>query len=394
MPNRPRVLLLDDGELAPVERMLRKMDVECQRLTGSEIGRRVAGPTDLLITAGRRTLNAMPEIELDPDAQAPVWVCIHGQDFLPMRERLREMGVHYLLQNALDEDSRRRFVRELLRVGAERRSTPRLPVGGEVEYGLERPQHSGRLVELAVDGCRILTQERVAPGEVMVVRLPAALADGRALELGGRVVREPEPTLHAGHAVHATPIRFEALDETRRALLESAIRGERIGTRLTVLAARPEPAAPPAPHEAPPPAYEATETDGGEVDDRDVYRLRAARHAYDRPVQVLGADGAWLGCDLSLTGLRIEGGAGLEDDARVTVALYGASREEPVVVAARVVRGHDGGGVALTFEALGPTEAAGLRRLLERAPALDALDRPDPAAGRMVVAELRDAARA
>ena len=58
------------------------------------------------------------------------------------------------------------------------------------------------------------------------------------------------------------------------------------------------------------------------------------------------------------------------------------------------MRGHNGGGVALTFEALGPTEAAGLRRLLERAPALDALDRPDPAAGRMVVAELRDAARA
>ncbi|MEZ4291236.1 MAG: PilZ domain-containing protein [Myxococcota bacterium] len=191
--------------------------------------------------------------------------------------------MHYLLQNALDEDRGVASCGSSCAVGAERRSTPRLPVGGEVEYGLERPQHSGRLVELAVDGCRILTQERVAPGEVMVVRLPAALADGRALELGGRVVREPEPTLHAGHAVHATPIRFEALDETRRALLESAIRGERIGTRLTVLAARPEPAAPPAPHEAPPPAYEATETDGGEVDDRDVYRLRAARHAYDRP---------------------------------------------------------------------------------------------------------------
>ena len=250
------------------------MDADVSRLQGAEIGSRVDTPTDLLITAGKRTLQSMPELVPALSAEdGPVWVCIHNQDFLPMRERLCEMGVHYLLQNALDEDSRQRFMSQLLRKGAERRRIARLPLGGEIEYGTDTPNESGKLVELAVDGCQILTRSAFEVDAMLSVRLPASLGGGEEFDLRGSVQREVELVSHAGHEVYLTAIRFDALDPEKRSIMESAIRGEQIGTRITALADMPEPGS-------------AEDPDDREPVDED--RRSAPRQAYGRAVQVLG----------------------------------------------------------------------------------------------------------
>jgi len=104
------ILILDDGELENVHRMRLRLGANVVRFVGPEIGESVPAPRDLRISAGRRTLQNMPSLAgCDDDAQSPIWVCVHNQDFLPMRERLCELGVHYLLLNALDEPSRERF---------------------------------------------------------------------------------------------------------------------------------------------------------------------------------------------------------------------------------------------------------------------------------------------
>jgi len=377
---RPSVLILDDGELDTVRRMLLKMDVKVKRLQSEAIRQSVPTPTDLLITSGNRTLNEMPELDppLTP-GQPPIWVCIHSQDFMPMRERMREMGVHFLLQNALDEDSRRRFLGQLLRKGVERRRNSRLPLGGEIEYGTETPSETGKLVDLAVDGCRILAQEALEPDTEILIRLPASLGGGEPLDIAGRVHREAEVVLHAGHEVYSTAIWFHALDAEECSIVESAIRGEQIGTRISALA------------ELPSSTSAGESTASGEPESAADDRRAETRHVYDRNVQVLGESEPTLGCDLSLSGVRVAECGGLEDGTRVSVALFGAPREEPIVVDAKVIRVMAGDEVALGFDSLTPAQEQWIQRLLDSSPLIDRLDQSDADAGRTIMAELREA---
>lgn len=317
-----------------------------------------------------------------------------------MRERLCEMGVHYLLQNALDEDSRRRFLLQLLRAGGERRRNQRLPLGEEIWYRAGEDDEAGRLVELSVEGCRILVPGPIEVGSNVTALLPPSLAGGSDLELTGTVLRTGEPETHAGRVLHPTVLRFDGLDASQVQLLQSIVHGERIGTRITALAGRPEPApveggpelvvAPTAvPAESP---SLTEESPASESEEAGAERRRAARHGYDGHVQVLGGAEPVLARDLSMSGVRLTGQTGLEEGAEVTVALFGAPREEPVVVEAHVVRLGTHAGAALRFGPMSPPVEAALAKILRSKPVLDALDGQDSDAGRTVIAELRQAA--
>ncbi len=372
--NRSSVLVLDDGELENVYRMLQKLGTDVVRLQGAEIGRSVPEPRDLLISAGRRTLREMPELVPSTDAASrPIWVCVHNQDFLPMRARLCEMGVHYLLQNALDERSRQRFLIQLLRKGAERRGNLRLPLGGDICYRTDAATQPGRLVELSLQGCRLLTQESFDPGTQLTALLPPALGGGNELELAGTVLRVADQESHGGHDAFVTVIQFDGLEPDQFEQLEGIIRGERIGTKITPLASPPN-------------------------QDMAANRRADARHGYDGRAKVLGFElpdpDLVLGCDLSLSGVRLSGCPGLVAGTTVTIALFGAAREEPTVLDATVVRGSQDGEVALAFDAVSPKGQRAIEKLLRAQPLLDALHQSDPNAGRTIVAEIRSAASA
>jgi len=197
------------------------------------------------------------------------------------------------------------------------------------------------------------------------------------------VQREAEPALHAGNKVFLTAICFDALEAGERLAIESAIRGERIGTRVSALAAIPGSAAEPEVDEPAEPEPEAAPED----------RRSAPRQVYGRAVQVLGEGELMLGRDLSMSGVRLEDGDGLEEGTRVCVALFGTPRDEPVVVEAIVTRARPGAEMALQFSALSSTQAQDLEKLMRATPILDALDQPTAEAGRTVVAELRESRR-
>jgi hypothetical protein len=405
MPERPSILVLDDGELDNVYQMLVELELDAVRLKGPEIKRSVEAPRDLLISAGRRTLGNMPEV-IQPEGatEKPTWVCVHNQDFLPMRQRLCERGVHYLLLNALDEDSRRRFLLQLLRAGGERRRNQRLPLGEELWYRADGDDEAGRLVELSIEGCLLLASGQLEVGSSVTLLLPPSLAGGSDVALSGNVLRRAEPESHAGRVLHPTVLRFEGLEAAQTALLESIVQGERIGTRITALAERPEAGRPNpidpgpqtvdvAPAESTPRAEEgesASEPEEGE--EGGVERRRERRHDYEGKVQVLGEEDRVLARDLSMTGVRLTGRTGLEEGAEVTVALFGAPREEPIVVSAHVVRVGEHAGAALRFGPMSEPLREALAKILRSQPILDALDGSDPEAGRTVVAELRQAA--
>jgi hypothetical protein len=161
-------------------------------------------------------------------------------------------------------------------------------------------------------------------------------------------------------------LRFDDLGVRARTALEGIARGKQIGTRLSPLARAPsspvtaelEPADAATPHN----------------------RRSAPRHAYDRRVDVLdlcdsNADSTGLGRDLSLDGIRVEGYRELESGARVTLALYAGRREEPMLVAASVVRHSGSNEVAFRFEDVNAQCKQDLESLLSGRQRLESLDR-------------------
>jgi len=384
------VLLLDDGELDRVQALLGQLGAEYRRLRGREIGRSVPMPLDLLITSGRRVLaGEMPRLQPGAEgAPAPTWVCLHNQDFLPLRQRLRELGVHFLVQAALDQESLRLFLLQLLHRGADRRRDRRLPLGGELVYRVDAGEGKARLVELSPRACRIQVGEALAPGTRVCVVLPPALAGGEELELAARVRSCGAAETRAGSQVHPLVLEFDAPEPEAAARLEALATGRQIGTRLTPLAEPPErplgvaPRAAPAaavrpgsvgPTPAPDAAEPAVPTLGGERPER----RAEPRLAWAGRVRAFTGDRTphlGLARDLSLEGVYVEGDPQLVAGARVTLALYGGLRGEPIVVEAEVVRDEGSRGAALRFDSLTPDQRHGLEKLASELPPLRALD--------------------
>ena len=234
------MLLLDDGELDHIHRMLKRLGADYVRLQNRQIRKAVEKPRDLLISSCERTLE-MPELESSEDTPLqPVWVCVHGQDFLPLRERLRELGVHFLVHAALDQESLRLFLLQLLYRGPNQRKQLRLPLGDRIECGVvDAELEVGKLVDLTSGMGRIISPSTADPGATMRIVLPEALGGKEKLELQGPVLRSAECESRAGQPAFSILVRFDGLEGEARDQVDRLVSGEQIGTRVTPLADRP-----------------------------------------------------------------------------------------------------------------------------------------------------------
>ena len=386
MSSAPSVLVLDDGELDHIHRMLKRLGVDYVRLQNRQIRGVIEKPRDVLISSCERSLE-MPQLESSEDEpHDPVWVCVHGQDFLPLRQRLRELGVHYLVHAALDQESLRLFLLQLLYRGPNRREQLRLPLGDRIQCAaFDAELEQGKLVELTSGTCRIFSPREVAPGTLMQIVLPESLGGKEKLELQGPVVRCAEGEAPAGQPAFSILIRFDDLDTEAREQVDRLVSGEQIGTRVTPLAERPpgDPAASAGAQESPAQAEDAP----------GAAPQRRPRWEYPRRVDVLNFDDmdatqTALGRDLSIGGVRIVEHEGLELGEEVTLALYAGQRDEPVVMEATVARDDGENGMALIFNAVSESQERALEKLCSGLSPLESLQEGDGEPDRVVVAKV------
>jgi len=373
----PSVLILDDGELDRLQGVLEKLGADFERLTGDDIPNEVMPPRDLLITSGRRAMT-MPHVVDPPDGNAaPFWVCIYDIDFGPLRDRLRALGVHFLIHGEVDADAVRLFLLQLLHRGAERRRCRRIPLRCEVELEVGRDCRSVELAEISGETCRFVTDRDIPGGANVTVRLPTSLTGGAQYDFEARRIRASACTLPSGEVALSIVVRFVGLEPDACAQLDRLLAGGQSGTRVTPLAEEPlmafgeeelEAAAPHTTEDPPPDPWDL---------ERDGERRSHPRQVYDRRVEALrwGDDEGpriALGKDLSLSGVRIVTSSVPQVGARVTLALYGGPREEPVVVDAEVVRVR-GAESSLRFLGLDAGARRQLENLAGERPALESL---------------------
>ena len=134
MDSRSKVLLLDDGDLFRIERMLKEFEVDLEHLRGDVIREDLEGSPDVVIATVKRILALEESVDLAGLPGKPVWIAVHSQDFLPLRVRLRKLGVHFLVQSSVGSEALRLLLAHAVYRGSEKREELRLPVGSPVKY--------------------------------------------------------------------------------------------------------------------------------------------------------------------------------------------------------------------------------------------------------------------
>lgn len=371
----PSILLIDDGELDGVQTLLERLCTDWVRCAEPGSAIELPRPRDLIISSGPRAM-AMPPLVGDT---TPIWICIYGDDFLPLREPLIALGVHYLVSQNLDPHALELFVRQLMVREGERRRVRRIPVRQEVSIEAGVDTCKGLLLELSADSC-VFACDAAIPSERRVrLRMPIQTLTGReVIDLSGSVLRSCRAVRNGGEPHHVHVFRFGSLDVESMCALQQTLSGDTLDADVTPLDSEPERDAPAADQELDGALeIELVRDVAPASEPRRAERRSRARSPYRGTVSAIRWEGeaepsAVLGRDVSMSGMRIATTPAPGIGTEVALALYGGGREEPVLVSGEVVR-VDGDGCALRFTGLGPVERKGLAAFIEGKPRLERL---------------------
>jgi len=377
MGDGPSVVLLDEeNELARIQKLVTQLGVDCVRWRGESD--EPPRPRTLLVTTGAKALKmSAPEATAGKRAGL-VWLCVHNEDFFPLRERLRERGVHYLVQLTTGDEALRLLLQQILYRGTDRRGSSRLPMDCQVEVKLSgRKPIRAKLLELSTEGCRFECGRVLERDTRLAIKIPNSLG-GLELELCGRVIRSESP--HGAN--DRVVMQMEGIGPEAREQIEAILRGDRIGTRVTPLAAIPE---------REPDAY----VDGTGIPDWEQLASAGERRRHPRrPVAQLvetvrtQADSesySVMGVELSVEGMRVVGLPAVEIGAEVRVALHSNIGAEAISLDAVVLR-DDGDSVALQFRSVSPELCEQIEALMDEKPSVE--DLQSSGADRIVMSEV------
>jgi len=137
--NIPAVLLLDDGELDDVQRILEELEVEFGRVQGGAIAPNTPHPKSLLMATPRRISAVSAIDEASGGEDPPVRVVVVDQDSKTLRDQLRQVGFDFLVRRPVHPEALRLLVmHSLYRVSRE------LPSGSKFPSRPERSRDAPR----------------------------------------------------------------------------------------------------------------------------------------------------------------------------------------------------------------------------------------------------------
>ncbi len=226
MPNRPAVVLIDDGELEDLVGTLRELDAEPVRVPGVEADGEWLWPSRLLVASARRGLALGPFTSRDK--RGCTTIAVAEDDSRTVQALARRMGFDYLVRRPVHPEALRLLLLRALYGDRERRLEPRLPIGYAVTWRARLRAHDATVAEISPGGCRLLTARRLSPGSRLSVHIPRALAGGLGLRLPGRAVRCERRAATQG-APWLLGVAFENLSERARRRLDDLLDRYAIG---------------------------------------------------------------------------------------------------------------------------------------------------------------------
>jgi len=359
MQNTPPVLIVDDGELDDVRDILADLGAEFALLRGGAIPDAIDPPSRLFIATPRRAMLAQGWKKKMKDVPLPTCVGIVAEDSNTLRSMLRRLGFQLLIRRPVNAYALRLLLLRALYAGEERRTDDRVPIGAPVAYRSGLRRRTGTIAELSRRGGRLLCDAPLAADARITLQLRVPGSE-RSLSLRARCIRASTEPVVDGH--YAVAFSFE--EKERAADVQRLLQHYRSG---------------------PAQLHAEFETEMGDGDDEmrlplaapgsDAERRKHERVVFRREVIGLSEEAATvlMGHDLSIGGMRVGGGHDLEVGRRVRLAVFGAPREEPILVRAIVARAENGG-YGLQFVDVGAESGARLEHLVAHLPSVESLE--------------------
>jgi c-di-GMP-binding flagellar brake protein YcgR len=399
--SEPGILLVDDGELDEVARVLESEGLAFTRLRGGTIPEQVAPPHELLIVTPRRLDRVRRGSPADAAPGRPTRIVAVQEDSPAMRRRLRRAGLNLLVRLVADPEIWRLVIIRALYDGSERREDLRVAVGSHVEIDSEvqtpaEAPSTTLLMDLSNRGCRLQTEHEFLEGDPIEFTIPgihaAAAGEEEALTLAGKVRRIAQAH---GSDLRTLAVVFEAnMPEESRTRLTALINRWASGPVPRDAASRTlAPTIPPCQLPSLPDLTLDDETDppvsaeaeirvelGNSIETgaaaQDAERRNQQRGRFESPIRAQSHGGSiiLIGRDLSAGGMRIESNSGLHLGDRFQLALHGPGGVEPFIVDAEIVRDDGDGGFALVFDGIDREAASELEKLVACLPDVESLD--------------------
>lgn len=350
------VLIVDDGELEDVRQILAELEVEFALLRGGAIPEKIEPPTRLFVATPRRALLAQ---HWKPDG--PTRIGVVSEDSNTLRTMLRRLGFHLLIRRPVNPYALRLILLRAIYSGEERRQDDRVAIGAPIAYRNGLFRRTGTIAELSLRGGRLLTEAPPREGARLTLQVPVPETP-RTLSLRAHVLRvSAEPVAGAQHAV-----AFTLDPKERGAELQRLLQHYRAGPAQVGAAA------------GAPPGAEAPSQLPLAAPASDAERRKHERVVFQKEVIGLSEEAATVlvGRDLSVGGMRVEGHPQLAVGMRLKLAVFGAPREEPILVRAEVTRADDGSH-GLRFVDVGPDAASRLEKLVAHLPSVEPLDQEE-----------------
>ncbi len=220
MANIPAVLILDDGELDDVQRILEELGVEFGRVRGGAIAPNTPHPKSLLMATPRRISAVSAIDEASGDEEPPVRVVVVDQDSKTLRDQLRQVGFDYLVRRPVHPEALRLLVMHSLYRGEEKRREPRVAVGLEISFQTGEIPRRATLVDLSTKGCRLISSFELEANKQVLVTLPETLGATESITLEGRILRSSYDRRIGEEGMHSAAVQFENLSTDLRHELE------------------------------------------------------------------------------------------------------------------------------------------------------------------------------
>lgn len=354
------VLIVDDGELEDVRQILAELDVEFALLRGGAIPDKIDPPSRVFVATPRRALLAQ-SWKTAPGATGPTRIGVVAEDSNTLRTMLRRLGFHLLIRRPVNAYALRLILLRAIWAGEERRQDDRVPIGAPVTYRSGLFRRPATIAELSLRGGRLLTEAPPRTGARIAFQVPVPDTT-RTLALRARVLRvSSQPVQGQQHAVAFALEKHGGVADLQRLLQHYR------GGPAQVAAAAAEASAAAARAELPLAAPSS-----------DAERRKHERVVFEKEVIGLSEEAATVlvGRDLSIGGMRVEDNPQLEVGMRLRLAVFGAPREEPILVRAEVTRADDGSH-ALRFVDVGADAAARLEKLVAHLPSVEPLDQEE-----------------
>ena len=220
MANIPAVLILDDGELDDVQRILEELQVGFGRVQGGAIAPNTPHPKSLLMATPRRISAVSAIAEASEGEDPPVRVVVVDQDSKTLRDQLRQVGFDYLVRRPVHPEALRLLIMHSLYRGDEKRREPRVAVGLEISFQTGEIPRRATLVDLATGGCRLISSFELEAGKQIFVTLPETLGAAETITLEGRILRSSYDKRIGEEGMHSAAVQFENLSSDLRHELE------------------------------------------------------------------------------------------------------------------------------------------------------------------------------